>query len=230
MRVSAESLSMMPWFPRDFLASTRGWSVTATGVYRALLDAQWDLGLLPNDPQTLKELIGASTREWNAGWKKCEAKFPVVEGGRRNERLELHRAKSLRLSEKRRVIGQKGGQASAQSRAEPIGSPIGQAIASPITEAIGQAKVNHPSPSEEREELNPAARPDLNADPDDELFKAGAQILGGSYSLLQRLRTNHGDALVLRKIADYQAMTEKPRDPKAYFLGVMKKLERRFQA
>jgi len=31
---STESLPMLPWFPANFLSATRGWSVTARGVYR----------------------------------------------------------------------------------------------------------------------------------------------------------------------------------------------------
>jgi uncharacterized protein YdaU (DUF1376 family) len=221
--MAAESLAMMPWFPRDFLAATRGWSVTATGVYRALLDAQWDLGTLPNDPQTLKELIGATTKEWNAGWTKCESKFPVVEGGRRNERLELHRAKALRLSEKRRAIGQKGGQASAQSRVEPIG----QAIAQPNAEAIGQAKVNHPSPSpSEEQEKNPAARATIAESED---LAAGLDLIGrDKRSLMGKLVKRHGASTVASKLSELLAMPEKPQDPAAYLVAAMKRTERRF--
>lgn len=220
----AESLAMMPWFPRDFLAATRGWSVTASGVYRALLDAQWDLGLLPNDPQTLKELIGATTREWNAGWTKCEAKFPVVDGGRRNERLELHRAKALRLSEKRKAIGSKGGQASAQSRVEPIG----EAIAQPVAEAIGQAKVNHPSPSPSEEEKNPAARANgSDSEPDPEaylIWTAGLDLIGGkNRPLMGKLVRDYGASIVASKVSEIMGMPDKPQDPASYLIGALKK-------
>jgi uncharacterized protein YdaU (DUF1376 family) len=100
--VSGNSLAMMPWFPGDFMRSTRGWSVTAKGVYRELLDAQWDMGDLPSEPAELASLIGATPTEWRAGWVKCESKFPICEhGARRNARLEAHRAKSVDLTERR---------------------------------------------------------------------------------------------------------------------------------
>ncbi len=89
---------MLPWYPGDFMRSTRGWSLTARGVYRELLDAQWDLGSLPPDVDELCVMIGATQEEWIKGWPKCEPKFPVFEDGqRRNPRLEEHRSKSANL-------------------------------------------------------------------------------------------------------------------------------------
>lgn len=222
----AETLAMMPWFPRDFLAATRGWSVTATGVYRALLDAQWDLGVLPESPKILRNLIGATAKEWSAGWTKCESKFPLIDGVRKNDRLEAHRAKALRLSEKRREIGQKGGQASAQSRVEPI--------ATPIATPIGQAKVNHPSPSpSEEEDKTPAARAngvDSELDPEAYLiWTAGIDLIGSAKrGLMGKLVKQHGASAVASKIAELMAMSEKPRDPASYLVGSLRKQERRF--
>lgn len=95
-------LAMLPWFPGDFMRSTRGWSVTAKGVYRELLDAQWDLGKLPHDPEKLRVLIGATPEEWARGWPLCESKFPGRLGRcRLNPTLELHRGKSRNLRESR---------------------------------------------------------------------------------------------------------------------------------
>jgi uncharacterized protein YdaU (DUF1376 family) len=106
-------LAMMPWFPGDFMKSTRGWSVTAKGVYRELLDAQWDMGGLPADPDELRGLIGATESEWSIGWNRCELKFPQgADGLRRNLRLEVHRAES----EKRREEARQHGLAGANGR------------------------------------------------------------------------------------------------------------------
>lgn len=98
MSTRLPNLFMMPWFPRDFLAATRGWRLISRAIYRELLDCQWEQGGLPADPRTLRELIGATPAEWRAGWQQVEPKFP--EGGdglRRNGRLEEHRAKSVKL-------------------------------------------------------------------------------------------------------------------------------------
>lgn len=94
-------LHWLPWYPASFLSATRGWSVTAKGVYRELLDAQWELGVLPDDPAALRRLIGASEQEWSEGWRHCAAKFEVCDGGLRNRRLEDHRAESTRLRDRR---------------------------------------------------------------------------------------------------------------------------------
>jgi uncharacterized protein YdaU (DUF1376 family) len=87
----------MPWYPRDFASSTRGWPLVARGVYRELLDSQWDLGgvthggILPEDEDALRMLAGATAPEWRIAWPLVEPKFPLVTGGRQNSRLEAHR-------------------------------------------------------------------------------------------------------------------------------------------
>lgn len=97
----------MPWYPRDFASATRTWPLDARGAYRELLDAQWDAGgsqpgLLPDDPEQLRELVRATPAQWKVAWKFIEAKFPQVDGGRRNERLEGHRNAAIVEFEKRR--------------------------------------------------------------------------------------------------------------------------------
>jgi hypothetical protein len=95
----------MPWYPGRFLSSTRGWSVTARGVYRELLDAQWELGGLPATPAELQRLIGATTAEWKCWRGFVEAKFPIshADGLRRNQTLEQHRSRSDDIRKRNRV-------------------------------------------------------------------------------------------------------------------------------
>ena len=131
----ADSLPYLQWYSGDFMRSTRGWSVTAKGVYRELLDAQWDSPDLPADPDALRGLIGATEAEWVEGWRRCESKFPeVAPGVRRNARLEEHRADAVRRRELRANAGRVGGKASAQAKAKQ-------------TSTIAQANVNPPSSS-----------------------------------------------------------------------------------
>lgn len=90
----------MAWYPRDFVCSTRTWPLEARGVYRELLDAQWDMGgsgvgTLPDDEEQLRELARATPEQWRVAWRLVEPKFPRVEGGRRNPRLEQHREAAL---------------------------------------------------------------------------------------------------------------------------------------
>jgi uncharacterized protein YdaU (DUF1376 family) len=229
-RRMTETLSFMPWFPRDFLAATRGWSVTETGVYRALLDAQWETGDLPEDPAELRRLIGATVKEWRAGWARCELKFPIVTPGRRrNDRLEEHRQKSFRLTEMRRNGARStnakrwGGRSLSESHSDQ------PALAERV------ASVSHPSPSPSEEKIkNPAARAidagSEDLDPEAYLiWTAGIDLIGAEKrGLMGKLVKQHGQAVVAGKIAELMALAEKPRDPAAYLVGALRKLERRF--
>ncbi len=93
--------SRLPWYPRDFASSTALWPLVARGVYRELLDLQWNLsslaapGTLPDDPEALRVAIRATPSEWKAAWPYVEPKFPLCAAGRRNARLEHHRQEAV---------------------------------------------------------------------------------------------------------------------------------------
>lgn len=132
MSPTLPNLFMMPWFPRDFLASTRGWSLISRAIYRELLDAQWEQGGLSADPSELRDLVGATPVEWRAGWPRVAPKFAVgTDGLLRNARLEEHRQKAIRIALKRAEVGREGGLESAKQR-----RAIGQAIASSSGEQL----------------------------------------------------------------------------------------------
>lgn len=101
----SQGLPFLPWFPARFLSATRGWSVTARGVYRELLDCQWESSNgLPANPSELQQLIGATLAEWKCWRGLVEGKFPLdADGRRRNPTLEHHRAKSLDIRERNRT-------------------------------------------------------------------------------------------------------------------------------
>lgn len=114
---TSPQFARMPWYPRDFASSTRGWPLIARAVYRELLDAQWDMGgsqaaILPDDPEQLREICRATKAEWDTAWKFVAAKFPQVEGGRQNSRLEEHRRTAKEEFEARR----KGANATNEKR------------------------------------------------------------------------------------------------------------------
>jgi uncharacterized protein YdaU (DUF1376 family) len=91
--------SWFPFFGRDFLAATLGWSAEERGHYLTLLVAQWEQDGLPNDMKRL-ELISPGVSKC---WKTIESKFPVGVGGRRrNVRLEHERHLSHERSERAR--------------------------------------------------------------------------------------------------------------------------------
>lgn len=88
-----------PFYPRDFLAATLGWTAEERGHYLVLLSAQWEQDGLPDDLARL-ELISPGVRSC---WAALADKFPLSRGGRRrNPRLEHERIKSTERSERAR--------------------------------------------------------------------------------------------------------------------------------
>lgn len=110
MTAPKPGLSFLPWFPSSFLSSTRGWSVTARGIYRELLDSQWESSNgLPANATDLQRMIGATPSEWRCWPSHVELKFPLdSDGRRRNPTLERHREKSLWIRERNSAGGIKG--------------------------------------------------------------------------------------------------------------------------
>ncbi len=107
-RQAGPQMARMPWFPRDFASATQGWPLLARAVYRELLDASWDIGGLPADPNILYRIVGATPAEWGAAWPLVSAKFETGSDGKlRNARLEKHRAKAFELWERRSAGAQK---------------------------------------------------------------------------------------------------------------------------
>lgn len=96
-------LPWYPWFTGEWLTETRGWSLVQRGLYRELLDAQWDRGILPASPKELRAIAGASAAEWRQAWPRVSAHFPRVVGGRLNARLELRRKEQEALHARRRA-------------------------------------------------------------------------------------------------------------------------------
>lgn len=97
------SLPRLPWYPAAFAGATRDWPLLARGLYRELLDAQWDLGSIPADERALRSMVRATAREWNRVWPIVGPKFVRGADGRlRNSRLEQHRSEALELLEKKR--------------------------------------------------------------------------------------------------------------------------------
>lgn len=128
----------IPFFGRDFYASTAMWTAAEVGHYIRLLVIQWDSGHLPADLERL-ELISPGI---SAVWGLLQTKFPLGDDGqRRNVRMEEHRAKAQELKAKRAKSGRSGGSKSQANRQQ-----TGKQNASK-PQANGQAKTKPPSPS-----------------------------------------------------------------------------------
>lgn len=155
-----DTLPMLPWFPRDFIASTRAMSVAERGAYRELLDFQWEMGRLPADHERLARLLGCSVAEFEQWWPAIEGKF--VRSGNQifNKRMEEHRRKALSLKDIRAETGRKGGLA----RASRFASSKHEANAIAIASDLPLAKIKHPSPSPSPEkDINPKDSKDRDA-------------------------------------------------------------------
>jgi uncharacterized protein YdaU (DUF1376 family) len=138
----------MPYYPRDFASATRGWPLVARGVYHELLDAQWDsggctIGTLPDDQALLRDVARVTPSEWKVAWRYVEPKFPRVDGGRRNARLEQHREVAIR-----EFLGrQKGAHATNAKRWGRASLSDRSLIAERVAERVASESPPSPSPS-----------------------------------------------------------------------------------
>ena len=136
----------IPFFGRDFYASTAMWRAEEVGHYIRLLVIQWDSGCLPAELERL-EFVSPGVGKC---WAILETKFPVgCDGQRRNLRMEEHRAKSAEIKAKREDAGRVGGSKSQANRKQTgkQNSSKHPSKTQANSEANDQAKVNHPSPS-----------------------------------------------------------------------------------
>lgn len=109
-----KSLPRMPWFPRDYLASTRHFSLAERGAYSDLLFMSWEMGPLPGDPIRLARLLGCNPQEFEHIWEIVREKFcDCMDGTGRliNVRLEQHRQQVNKWREQQAKLGRKGGRA-----------------------------------------------------------------------------------------------------------------------
>ena len=91
--------SWFPFFGRDFLTATSGWTAEERGHYITLLIVQWEQKALVDDLARLELVSPGVTRCWDV----VSEKFPVCsDGKRRNTRLEHERSKSHDRSERAR--------------------------------------------------------------------------------------------------------------------------------
>jgi uncharacterized protein YdaU (DUF1376 family) len=100
----------MPLFFGDLLAATPTWDGEERAVYVLLLAYQWTAGPLPNDVKRLAKMCQYDAKRFAALWQTVGPKFSLCGDGLLNERLEQHREKSAKLSEKNSNSGRRGAQ------------------------------------------------------------------------------------------------------------------------
>lgn len=144
--MSGNSLAMLPWFPRDFLASTRAMRLAERGAYCDLLFYQWEMGSLPADTEQLARLLGCTAKEFAAIWKVVSKKFVLTGDTLSNQRLEEHRGKAIEARERKVLGAQKtNAKRSAERDPEPPARRNGERIAE--RDAKRGDIVTPPSPS-----------------------------------------------------------------------------------
>ena len=159
----------IPFFGRDFYASTAMWTAEEVGHYIRLLVIQWDSGGLPAELERL-ELVSPGV---GRVWKLLSGKFPLCDDGlRRNVRMEEHRAKAEDLKEARAEAGRAGGSKSQANRKQTAKQNTSKPQAN--GEANDQAKVKPPSPS---------PSPSLSGSPEE---KCRTHTQGGNDEFRQR--------------------------------------------
>lgn len=105
----------IPWrkhLVRDWAMdqTVRQMSVAAEGAFTRLLDAQWETGHIPADPETCARVIRCNAQEWEQFAPFFETCFPTTDDGhRRNEELHLEREEAQKKMEKARETGREGG-------------------------------------------------------------------------------------------------------------------------
>jgi uncharacterized protein YdaU (DUF1376 family) len=103
MSKSSKGLPFMPWYHRDFLAATQGWTPLERFAYFMLLGAEWETGPLNADFNRLAAIVGVPTSTFKLLWKAVGKKFEPTDSGLVNDRLEGHRQKSLELLASRQL-------------------------------------------------------------------------------------------------------------------------------
>jgi len=113
--MASEQAPAYQWYVKDWRSSRKVQLMTyqQRGMYREMLDEQWEEFSLPDSPHAVAALLGGHAGIWEKEWKTLRACFTLISEGRiQNKRLEKERAKQRN----RREAGSRGGQNSGKSR------------------------------------------------------------------------------------------------------------------
>lgn len=121
--MATEKAPAYQWYVKDFRSSlaTRRMSFAERGVYREMLDEQWERRVLPDSPEEVADLIAmtdAQHAEVLAAWDVVRRKFVVVSGGIQNLRLEQCRREYKALKREKSAAGR----ASVEARRQAYGT------------------------------------------------------------------------------------------------------------
>lgn len=82
-----------PWYPADWRGSKAVMLMNAAerGIYRELLDYCWQDGSIPNDEVMLMKMARCTPAEWRKAWPVVAREFPLIDGVRRNPKVDERR-------------------------------------------------------------------------------------------------------------------------------------------
>lgn len=118
-----------PWFrffafdwDSDFVQ--RSLDNAGAGMYVRLMTLQWIEGGIPADPEMLRNYLHAGREEWDKAWALLEQKFPILlDGIRRNERLEEERRDMEEYLSGKSESGRRGAKSRWQTDGKAIAKP-----------------------------------------------------------------------------------------------------------
>jgi len=109
------------WYPRDFAMSStvRRMSYLAQGIYRALLDLQWEDGSVPTSMPEVAQILRLNEHEQGEFEPYLSSCFP----NGANPKLAVERQKSVEYVTKQAEHGRSGGKAGGKGRPVDIVEP-----------------------------------------------------------------------------------------------------------
>lgn len=114
MKESITPIGWYKWYPRDFQMSStvRRMSYLAQGIYRALLDLQWEDGSVPTDMAEAAQILRLNEYEQ----AEFEPYLPICFPNGTNPKLAIERQKSVDYVTKQAEHGSKGGKTAGKGR------------------------------------------------------------------------------------------------------------------
>jgi uncharacterized protein YdaU (DUF1376 family) len=165
--VAAETRPSFPFYPKDWLASTRGLSGAARGYHIDMLALSWLNGGCDVDPETLRRSVGAEKAEWRRVWPELSTRWQEVDGRLVNPRLERVREEATAYTEAKRIAGKLGGKAKAERLANGKQTPSKELADGLAKPSLALASASAVSSSLRSEEDSPTPRKQKPADPPD---------------------------------------------------------------
>jgi uncharacterized protein YdaU (DUF1376 family) len=102
-----------PWYVGEWMSSgtARAMTLEQRGLFRELLDHQWNEGSLPADETQLQRLASATPEEFSRSWPIVKQRFTPRKGRLCNGRLEEIRKDQLTKSRKQSAAAKKAAKA-----------------------------------------------------------------------------------------------------------------------